>query len=202
MGRIRYLRNPARSETAAFFASEPLFSKSAQPARVTKEQMNVAASRARITEDPLEAAQRRLRDSAGQADTLDAVREIVTGQLGCEEIALFLVNTDQGELFWSSGIDPKSYRTLNTFDDPGVRHVMQGEFHIAPAAGAHANDINPPVRAFVPILMEGRTVAVLAMLRLLPQKTAFDESDVKIIDLLSSGTAQALFAAGPNSSGQ
>jgi GAF domain-containing protein len=162
--------------------------------------MNVAASRARISEDPrLEAAQRRLRESAGEADTLDAVREIVTGLLGCEEIALFIVNANESELLWSFGIDPKAHRTLDSFDDPGLQHVMRGEFHIAPATRAHANDSNPPVRAFVPILMEERTVAVLVMLRLLPQKLAFDESDVRLINLLSSETAQALFADGPNS---
>jgi hypothetical protein len=163
--------------------------------------MMAATSQVRDWEDArLEAAQRRLRESVGQAETLEAIREIVTGLLGCEEIGLFTVEQGKSTLLWSFGIDPMRHRTLDTFEDFALGRVMQGEFHMVQAAlEERANEANPPLRVFVPIRMDGRTVAVLVMLKLLPQKVAFDESDIQLVNLLSNETGRALFAAGPNS---
>jgi hypothetical protein len=135
-----------------------------------------------------------------QADALEAIREIVTGLLGCEEIGLFTVDQGKSALFWSFGIDPMQHKTLDTFEDSALHRVMQGEFYmVQTACEQRAKDAKPPLRVFVPIRMNGRTVAVLVMVKLLPQKLALDESDIKLVNFLSNETGRALFHACPNS---
>jgi GAF domain-containing protein len=70
--------------------------------------------------------------------------------------------------------------------------VKRGEFHI---------DLSPPDRsgpgaraqAFIPIRSANETIGVLAILRLLPQKVAFDGADMDLFKLLSNEAAQPLF---------
>jgi len=163
--------------------------------------MKVATSPVRVLKDArLEAAQHRLRESVGPVDTLEAIREIVTGLLGCEEIALFTVDRGNSTLFWSFGIDPTQHKTLDTFEEPALQRVLDGEFHLAKAVGEpRAGISNPPLRVFVPIRMNSRTVAVLVMLRLLPQKIAFDESDIRLVKLLSNEAGRGVFGEGTDS---
>jgi hypothetical protein len=148
--------------------------------------------------DPrLEAAHKRLRESNGQADALEAIREIVTNLLGCEEIALFTVG-QQGNsaLLWFFGIDPHQHQSLDAFDKSILRRVLQGEVHIAQTdSNRHDNYRNQPLRVFVPIRLNERTVAVLVMLKLLPQKLGIDEADLNLVKLLSNEAGQCLFAA-------
>ena len=146
-------------------------------------------------EDPrLEAAQRRLRESVGQDDTLEAIREIVTNLLGCEEIGLFTVEQGSSGLLWSFGINPERHRSLESFEESALHRVLQGEFHVAQMAyEGQADGENPPLRVFVPIRVGGRTVGVLVMVKLLPQKLGFDEADITLAKLLSDETGRALF---------
>jgi len=145
--------------------------------------------------DPrLEAAQKRLRESASRAETLEAIREIVTNLLGCEEIGLFTLEHGKSGLFWSLGIDPQKHGNLESFADCALERVRQGEYHIARVScEGHAGRLNPALRVFIPICVNGQTVGVLVMLRLLPQKVGFDESDIQLVKLLSRESGRALF---------
>jgi hypothetical protein len=147
------------------------------------------------TDPRLEAARKRLRESAGQADTLEAIREIVSNLLGCEEIGLFTLGQAnepaQSGLLWSFGIDPQEHGTLAAFDRSALHRALQGEIHVAPVASDGPS--NQPLRAFIPIRRNGRIVAVLVMLRLLPQKLAFDEADINLVNLLSDEAGRLLF---------
>jgi GAF domain-containing protein len=75
--------------------------------------------------------------------------------------------------------------------DVGLQRVMRGECHIDLAG--HSRSGATRTQAFVPILAADQTVAVLAILRLLPQKNGFDGSDMKLFKLLSDEAAQPLF---------
>jgi hypothetical protein len=156
--------------------------------------MTASAAGDRESDPRLEAAQKRLRESVGQADALDAIREIVTNLLGCEEIGLFDVEQGKSGLLWSFGIDPQQHGTLDTFDTSALQCVLRGEYHIAQVAHEGQNHrAEPALRVFVPICLNGNTVAVLVMLKLLPQKLGFDEADIKLVKLLSRETGRALF---------
>ena len=150
-------------------------------------------------EDPrLDAARKRLRESVDQADTLEAIREIVGNLLGCEEIGLFTLGQANeprsSGLLWSFGIDPQEHKTLAAFDRSALERALQGEIHVTTVASVgHDHQGNKPVRAFIPIRRHGRIVAVLVMLRLLPQKLGLDEADINLVNLLSDEAGRLLF---------
>jgi len=147
-------------------------------------------------EDPrLQAAQKRLRESVGPADLLDAVCDIVTNLLGCEEIGLFTLDRGSSRLFWSFGIDPKRHGSLDTVEVSTLQRVLQGEFQVTQVHEGQANHVKRSLRVLVPIRVDERTVAVLVMFKLLPQKPDFDETDIKLAKLLSDETGRALFGS-------
>jgi hypothetical protein len=146
--------------------------------------------------DPrLEAAHKRLSETGSQAEAFEAIREIVTNLLGCEEMGIFAPVDGNSKLLWSFGIDTQRYTSLEGFEKSAMRQVKSGECHIAQVAGE--DDSTPSgslPQASIPILLDGRTVAVLVMLRLLPQKIGLDESDLRLVKLLSAEAGRPLFA--------
>jgi hypothetical protein len=145
----------------------------------------------------LAAARKRLAESRGQEDAIDGVREIVANFLGSEELGLFRVNRGSTTfpVFWSFGIDLEEYDLLRALGDAGLERVMRGECHVELAAGEHAGEMGR-ARAFVPIRVGGQTIAILAILRLLPQKLNFDGADMELFKLLSDEAAKPLFELG------
>lgn len=148
----------------------------------------------------LDAARKRLSESAGQADAIEGVREIVANFLGSEEISLFRVDP-RGESFpvyWSFGIDPAKYDLLRALGEVGLRRVMRGECHVElPDQGRSCGSAR--VQAFIPLRLANQTIAILAILRLLPQKVAFDRHDMELFKLLSEEAAKPLFGPGAQS---
>jgi GAF domain-containing protein len=158
----------------------------------------------------LGAARKRLAQSNGQEDAIDGLREIVGTFLGSEELGLFRVDrsTSNFRVFWSFGIDLKEYDLLAALGDAGLQRVMRGEHHVEVSAREHSG-ASPKAQAFIPIRFANQTVAILAILRLLPQKLAFDGHDIELFQLLADEAAAPLFGqnmfgesvSGPNVSG-
>jgi hypothetical protein len=148
----------------------------------------------------LEAARKRLVESSGQEDALDGLREIVANFLGSEEMGLFRVDRRAAtfRLFWSFGIDAENYDLTRALGETGLQRVMRGECHVE-LPGRNRSGGVVKVQAFVPICFANQTVAVLAILRLLPQKVAFDRSDMELFKLLSNEAAKPLFGASAHS---
>ncbi len=150
------------------------------------------------TDVRLEAARERLAESTGQEDAIDGLREIVANFLGSEEIGLFRV--DRGTLafhvFWSFGIDLEKYDLLRALGEAGLQRVMRGECHVELGTRDHSG-ATAKAQAFVPIRSANQTIAILAILRLLPQKLAFDRSDMELFKLLSHEAARPLFGPSP-----
>ncbi len=147
--------------------------------------------------DPrLRAAHKRLAESKDQEDAIEGVREIVANFLGSEEMGLFRVDrrTATFQVFWSFGIDLEEYDLLRDLGDAGMQRVMRGECHVE--LGARECSGTPSTaQAFVPISVADQTIAILAILRLLPQKAAFDRSDMELFNLLSHEAARPLFGS-------
>jgi hypothetical protein len=140
----------------------------------------------------LGAARKRLAESRDQADAIEGLREIAANFLGSEEIGLFKVDrkTASLQLFWSFGIDVEKYDLPRALGDAGLRQIMRGECHVEFADRDH---FAAQTQAFIPIRFANETVAILALLRLLPQKLAFDRSDMELFKILSDEAAQPLF---------
>jgi GAF domain-containing protein len=146
----------------------------------------------------LGAARERLAESKDQEDAIDGLREIVANFLGSEEIGLFRVdrNTSTFQVFWSFGIDLERYDLLRALGETGLQRVMRGECHVEFGTRDNLGTM-AKAQAFVPIRLASQTIAILAILRLLPQKLAFDRSDMELFKLLSDEAAQPLFGPSP-----
>jgi hypothetical protein len=140
----------------------------------------------------LEAARKRLQEVGSRDEVLEAMREVVTNLLGCEEIGLFSFQNDDSKLVWSFGIDTQDYKSLDKFDESGLAQVRRGEIQIDKSA-TQATD-GGTLRVFVPIYAAGQVVAVLVLFELLPQKVDFGESDLKIAMVLCNEVGRKLFA--------
>jgi hypothetical protein len=145
----------------------------------------------------LEAARKRLAESRDQEDAIEGLREIVANFLGSEEFGLFTVDRAYGVFrsAWSFGIELDHYDLMLALGDVGVQRIMRGEAHVESARrDGYATPAR--VKAFIPICQSGETIAVLAILHLLPQKIAFDRADLDLFKLLSQEAGKALFGAG------
>jgi hypothetical protein len=144
----------------------------------------------------LRTARRRLAECTDQSEAIEAVREIVSNFLGSEEMVLFHADCKNAgfRTLWSFGIEPEKCNLLWALNEQGLERVLRGECHVE--AGADADNGAKRVRAFVPIRVANDTVAVLAILQLLPQKSGFDKSDMELLTLLSGEAGKALFHSG------
>ena len=155
-----------------------------------------AASSEAMDDLRLRAARKRLVESSGQEDAIEGVREIVANFLGSEEMGLFRVDrrTATIQVFWSFGIDLDRYDLLQDLGAAGLQRVMRGECHVK-FGSCDSTGETGKAQAFVPISVADQTIAILAILRLLPQKGAFDRSDMDLFKLLSDEAAKPLFGA-------
>jgi GAF domain-containing protein len=142
----------------------------------------------------LTTARKRLAESVNQEDAVEGLREIVANLLGCEEIGLFKVDpvSRAFSVCWSFGADLENYDLLKALGKAGRQQVMRGECHLAVEDRDRASGMAKG-QAFVPIRVENQTIGVLAILRLLPQKAAFDAHDLELFKLLSEEAATPLF---------
>jgi GAF domain-containing protein len=142
----------------------------------------------------LAAARKRLAESLDEDDAIEGLREIVANLLGCEEIGLFKVDPD-GKTFsvcWSFGADLENYDLLKALGSAGRHQIMRGQCHVAVEDRDRTSGMARG-QAFVPIRVANQTVGILAILRLLPQKAAFDAHDMELFKLLSEEAAASLF---------
>jgi len=149
----------------------------------------------------LGAARKRLAESRGQEDAIEGLREVVANFLGSEEVGLFRVDrrTETFPVYWSFGIDLEKYDLLRALGDTGLRCVMRGECFVERAARERSGTM-AKAQAFIPLRVANQTIAILAIFRLLPQKLAFDGSDMELFKLLSDEAAKPLF--GPSAHSQ
>jgi hypothetical protein len=144
----------------------------------------------------VEAAQIRLRESVDQTDAFEAIREIVANLFGSEEMVLFGVDPAKHIWWtmWSFGVDDLHNEIWESLAAPVTKSLFGGELYLA-GATAKGNAAAPNVTAFVPILWNGRTEAVLVILRLLRQKTDVDETDLDLLRTITEKAGAALFKA-------
>ena len=138
------------------------------------------------------AARNRLAYCRGQADAIEAVREIVSNFLGSEEMALYDFRSSGARRLWSFGAAAEKCDLLDVLNEKVRGNIVGGHCQVEDLGGTHAWAAKT-ARAFVPIRLGNQTVGVLAILQLLPQNAGFDASDMDILKLLSDEAGKALF---------
>jgi hypothetical protein len=115
----------------------------------------------------LQAAVRELHEAALPADVLTTIKEIVANLIGCEEMGIYARRPDGGLILLDGiGVDT----------DP-------------------ASSERDPIVS-IPLHLNGRVVGVIALFKLLPQKTGIEPVDQELFSLLSLHAARALHHAG------
>lgn len=143
-----------------------------------------------------DAARKRLRECTSQPEACEAIREIVSNLLGCEEMAVYRFGGKpmQVSLVWSFGVEPKAYRPNELFRDSGLARVIVGEIYVdEESIREEVTGRGKKVSAAVPIQFQGKTAAALTLFRMLPQKTKIDQFDRELFAVVSAEAGQPLF---------
>ncbi len=149
-----------------------------------------------LADSVIEAARKRLHESADAAEALEAIREIVSNLLGCESMLLlrFDRNTEAFTPFWSFGIDASNRSMIDALEEPASYCAAMDSSYIAKDLEDQRDSrSHPKVTVFVPIRYEGQLRAVLVLLRFLPQKLGLDMIDNEIFRVLSDEAGNTLF---------
>lgn len=153
----------------------------------------------------VDAARRRLRECKDQREACEAIREIVSNLVGCEEMALFQLHQKdaQFELLWSFGVDPHDLHVPEVITSSVLPGLLVGETYIAESSNS-AKGAAPraKVSAILPIQLQGETVAVLVLLRLLVQKAKIDEQDTRLFAVIAKEAGNPLFGLGSTDSSE
>jgi len=129
-----------------------------------------------------------------QRAVLSSVRDIVTTLVGSEEMAIFDVDASQGRLrlLASEGIDPGPYQDVRIGHGAIGTAALSGEPLIRHEGGSVDGTGDDTLTACIPLKLDERVVAVLAIFRLLPQKGRLDASDLDLFDALTAHVGTAL----------
>lgn len=141
----------------------------------------------------------RLHGTLDRPEVLAAIQEIVANLIGSEEMAVFEMNARESglDLVAANGVEAALWKTVRL--EPGLigRTARTGELYVAgngeAAAGVPAER---DLTACIPLKIDGLVTGVLALFRLLPQKTGFAAVDHELFELLATHAATALYASG------
>jgi hypothetical protein len=138
----------------------------------------------------------RLHGTLDRADVLEAIREIVANLVGSEQMAIYATGGPANGLkrVVSIGLTPEPPRAIAAGEGLIGAAARDGHtcvFDAAPDVGRlpHERDLT----ACVVLRLGDVVTGVLAIFRLLPQKTAFGPLDRELFDLLGTHAATALF---------
>jgi K+-sensing histidine kinase KdpD len=135
-------------------------------------------------------ASQRLTSSTGTDEVVSAIQDIVANLMGSEEMAIFDVGANPRELTLraSLGVDPEQVQKLAAGDGPIGSCAASGEPYLRREDSAGDDDLT----ACVPLRLDGKVTGVIAIFRLLPQKTGIERVDRELLDLLANQAGTAL----------
>jgi hypothetical protein len=142
----------------------------------------------------------RLHGTLDRNDVLEAIQEIVANLVGSEQLAIYSTSVDGSALerVASTGLIPIPPAVIPLGHGLIGTAAKEGETRLFPPGDGlsrlrHENDL----RACVILKLDGVVTGVLAIFRLLPQKSAFGSLDRELFDLLATHAATALFCTSP-----
>jgi hypothetical protein len=134
-----------------------------------------------------------LLSSGDRDEVLTAIQEIVTNLVGSEEVAVYECDWRAGELVLaaSRGLDAEALRRVPIGSGVIGRVAATGSSYLAQEEGTRSDEF-PDLTACIALRIGEQVVGVVAIFRLLPQKSGFTRVDEELFDLLSTQAAGAL----------
>jgi len=137
-----------------------------------------------------------LHSTLDRGEVLAAIKEIVINLIGSEELAIYEMDDAGRELnlVGSFGIDPGAYASVPVGAGVIGRTAVSGEIYLAakgvdPSRSARETNLT----ACVPLKLGDQVRGVLAIFRLLPQKSGLEAIDYELFNLLAAHAATALY---------
>jgi len=164
--------------------------------RLSREYVEVERQSASIAS--LYVASLQLHVSPERESVLGAINEIVSGLIGCEEVAVYALEKAEARLqrIAGFGLDPALLRTvavgsgiIGRTASTGLLYVRTGDQDAAAARD------EGELTACVPLKIDGTVTGAIALFRLLSHKLDFEEADLELFDLLTTQAATALHCA-------
>lgn len=135
----------------------------------------------------------RLHGSTDHGEVLLAIQDIIVNLVGSEELAIFEAD-EPDESAWvavqSFGVGGTRLSKVPAGHGALGRIAAEGQPWVA---GETPHPDDPALTACVPLVAEGRAVAVLAVWRLLPHKRGLGDADRQLLGLLAAHGGSALF---------
>ncbi|HET6438721.1 MAG TPA: GAF domain-containing protein [Anaeromyxobacter sp.] len=140
----------------------------------------------------VEVALERLHGALDRAEVLRAIQDVVINLVGSEELAVFEPGEGRDLLFavQSFGVDRARLAPVRLGEGPVGRAAAEGRAWVA---GDERPPGDPRLTACVPLLAEGRLMAVLAIWRLLEHKPGLSPADRRVLQLLGRHAGSALY---------
>jgi len=187
-----------RAETGAGEGAAPWDRKiSFDALRVRAQQLSLREQlqREHFLLERLNAASARLIQAVEQSQVLEAISEIIGNLIGSEEVAIFQYRaTDQTfSLAWSVGVEEEILRqfALGAGQMGRAAHEGASQFRDRrPAAPLLPCEKN--LTACVVLKLDREVIAVIAILRLLPQKGGLEWADLELLKFLEAYGAIAM----------
>lgn len=139
-----------------------------------------------------------LHGSLERDQVLCTIQEIVGGLIGCEELAVYLLDRPGRRLkrIANFGTDEQKLATVSVGSGVMGRAVASGERYVR---RGESDDVATPdeseLTACIPLKVGGVVTGALALFRLLSHKPDFEEADFELFDLLSTEAGTALHCA-------
>lgn len=145
------------------------------------------------------AAIRRLSEALRDHTVPEAIMEIGSNFIGCEQIAIVTTQCDSqtGHCLWtirSVGLSADQLGNLLSHSQQIIKEVPKGEIYIRDLTEpSHPILSSLNAAAFVPLWQNHITMGAIVFFGLLPQKSALDAVDMAILKLLAVYAGSCLF---------
>ncbi len=132
-----------------------------------------------------------LHSTVRRAEVLLAIQEIVINLVGSEELAVLELDGDALNPVASVGLDTAALARLRADEGTIARALATGAPEIVPP-----DRIDPRgLTACIPLRVNDKPIAVIAIFRLLPQKQALGPFDRELFELIAAHASTALYCA-------
>ena len=139
----------------------------------------------------------RLHGTLDREDVLAAIQEIIINLVGCEELAIFEIDSagSRLQLVSSFGIDTGVYQSVSVGSGLIGAVAHSGEAYLVGKSDTNGSlPLDAHLTACIPLSVDGRVTGAIAMFQLLPQKEeGLGMLDYELLDLLSAQAGVALY---------